>query len=618
MYTKFLNKKLILNNLTDCNFFEPASNREYWEKIKEAGESEMLEYGNYYDNYTFEPLYASLFREYTTKKDRANFEGKYFDRRTALLTYTFLEAIYNDEQYIDRVVDIIWMILEETTWSLPAHISLRETSDSLPYYKDPTLDLFAAETAATLSFVYAVLKDKIDAISKNITIRMKEVVYDRVIKNYLVNDDYWYMGFYGGSVNNWNPWINSNVLLSTAIFEKDNKTKTDVIYKVMVTLNNYFKQYPFDGACDEGPSYWFHAGMRALECIEIISKVTDGTIDIFNEEKIKNMAEYILKAYIYNNRVVNFADAPAILKADYGSLYKFGKILNNDKLISLAKYSYELNKKEELNVGRNITMAWRTYVRYDVKSDIEDLECSHKFMKEVYLPSVNFFAVRENDNSVNGLYLAAKGGHNGESHNHNDIGNFIVYKDSEPFLIDSGNMQYSALTFDSEYRYTLWTNVSEYHNLPTIGGKNQHEGKAYSATDVSYKSDESKTVFSLDIKNAYVNKDDINKWIRTIVFDKVKTKIEITEDYSLKKADTVTLNYLSHKPFVILENEISMTAENGVVLKMFINTADFDIETETIEIKDVLLKKSWGDKLYRMKLVLKEDKADNIIKYTLK
>ena len=69
-----------------------------------------------------------------------------------------------------------------------------------------------------------------------------------------------------------------------------------------------------------------------------------------------------------------------------------------------------------------------------------------------------------------GLYVAAKGGHNGESHNHNDIGNFIVYADGEPEIIDVGNCVYTAKTFGAE-RYELMNTRSKNHNVPLIGGR---------------------------------------------------------------------------------------------------------------------------------------------------
>lgn len=43
-----------------------------------------------------------------------------------------------------------------------------------------------------------------------------------------------------------------------------------------------------------------------------------------------------------------------------------------------------------------------------------------------------------------------------ERHNHNDIGQFIVYADGKPVIIDVGVETYTAKTF-SERRYEIWT-----------------------------------------------------------------------------------------------------------------------------------------------------------------
>src|SRR2546430_9673482 len=43
------------------------------------------------------------------------------------------------------------------------------------------------------------------------------------------------------------------------------------------------------------------------------------------------------------------------------------------------------------------------------------------------------------------LFRSAWGGHNAQSHNHNDVGNFIVYGDGRPVLIDLGVETYSEI-----------------------------------------------------------------------------------------------------------------------------------------------------------------------------
>ena len=80
-------------------------------------------------------------------------------------------------------------------------------------------------------------------------------------------------------------------------------------------------------------------------------------------------------------------------------------------------------------------------------------------------------------------FFAAKGGHNNESHNHNDIGTFILYKGSVPIFADAGVGTYTKSTFDHN-RYTIWSMQSSWHNLPAINGKPQKNGAHYKASDV--------------------------------------------------------------------------------------------------------------------------------------
>ena len=66
-----------------------------------------------------------------------------------------------------------------------------------------------------------------------------------------------------------------------------------------------------------------------------------------------------------------------------------------------------------------------------------------------------------------GFFVAAKGGNNAESHNHNDVGSFELYIDQTPMIIDAGVGAYTRQTFSSE-RYAIWNTQSNYHNLPII------------------------------------------------------------------------------------------------------------------------------------------------------
>ena len=110
-------------------------------------------------------------------------------------------------------------------------------------------------------------------------------------------------------------------------------------------------------------------------------------------------------------------------------------------------------------------------------------------------------AARERPGASEGLYVAAWGGHNAQSHNHNDVGNVIVFADGRPLLVDVGVGEYTAKTF-SPQRYDIWTMQSGWHNLPAINGADQRDGASFRARDVAFVATPSAARFSLDLAPA--------------------------------------------------------------------------------------------------------------------
>ncbi|HTX26243.1 MAG TPA: heparinase II/III family protein [Streptosporangiaceae bacterium] len=82
-----------------------------------------------------------------------------------------------------------------------------------------------------------------------------------------------------------------------------------------------------------------------------------------------------------------------------------------------------------------------------------------------------------------GLFLAAKAAHNGEGHNHNDVGPFIVALDGRPVLIDVGVGLYTRQTFGPD-RYEIWTMQSSWHDVPEVDGAAQESGREHAARRV--------------------------------------------------------------------------------------------------------------------------------------
>lgn len=599
---------------THCRLFHPIDDRDFWDNIDPDAVAYFESNVKLYEGKAQPQLTASLYREFAVNGNRSNFQDVYFGRRAELINKVLVECAYNDGRYINDILDLTWMILEETTWTLPAHNREVDGTDSLPDFKNHSLDLFLAETACTMAFVYCIMGERLDELSHVVSRRIKWRLGHDLTDDYLARSDYWWMGFSEKIPNNWNPWVNSNVLAVAMIIEDDEQKLKRIVDKVIETLDIYLKHYPEDGGCDEGPAYWNQAGLSMLECMWLLNIVSDGEINRFSEKKVVNTSEYLMKVYIGGGRCVNFADSRCNILLYPSTMFKFGEIMGNQKLADFSKYISEdanWHSHDDEMISKSIRMydvAEYSHRLKEYKSSGFKPECDY------WIPSIEVMTSRTDADSQKGLFIAAKGGHNGESHNHNDVGNFIVYKNGVPYLIDSGNMTYTKTTFSSE-RYTLWTTRSIFHNLPAVDGYEQAPGREYAAKDVFYRADAGGIVFSLDLTDAFYKNDVVKKWVRTIRFDRRKQEICVTEDFEFEKEAEFTLNYITPQTVLTSESKITLTHDGKSELSVEFNQG-LDFTAEEIEFDDKLLKANWGDKLYRIKAAKKAKAA--IVEYIIK
>ena len=172
--------------------------------------------------------------------------------------------------------------------------------------------------------------------------------------------------------------------------------------------------------------------------------------------------------------------------------------------------------------GRDI---FRTLASIAIAKELQREEAGHENRTFTWYPETEFCYLSTKE----GLFLATKGGHNGESHNHNDVGTCSVWFNQTPILIDAGVGTYTRQTFSGE-RYSIWTMQSNYHNLPMINGIPQKNGKNYKATGVKA----SKNSFCADIAAAYPKEAKVKKWIRSY---KVKgNQVQINDVFDLEEA----------------------------------------------------------------------------------
>lgn len=618
--------KKILLPCEDIHPYPKSDERESWMSLSVEERLSYIARGEKALGFEWQVLPLSLFLDYFKTGNTNSYRNPQSERRTKLRDLVIAECMEGKGRFIDDIINGIWAICEESTWCVPARHSSHEIWRGLPNIEEPIVALFSAETAALLTWTVYLLGEQLDQVSPVIRLRVQQEEEKRILLPYLENNYRW-MGFEGGreTPNNWNPWVNSNVLAVTLLLVQDEAHRIELLDKILRCLDRFIRPYPSDGSCDEGVSYWHHAAGSLLDCLELFSSATDGKIDIYNEPLIQEMGKYIYRVHINGRYFINFADtwADSALNINVapGTLFQYGRKIGDKKLEALAAYAAaDQRANEQQPDGILFGSIWRRLQSIFNLSELLKVEPSQPMFRDVWLRGIDVMAARSREGSAEGFYVAAKGGHNGQSHNHNDIGNFILFADGRPIIIDVGVEVYTKKTFSSE-RYDIWTMQSAYHNLPTINGVMQKEGKNFAARNVDYKSNESFAQLTVDIAGAYPPEAEVSSWIRTIRLNRDED-VRIIDSYTLNKPGReLTLSLMTPCRVAIdIPGQLTlMEAQPGsdrspVKVFMKYDGDKLTPSVENISIKDPFLKSMWGDRITRIFLHTNEPKLRDTLK----
>jgi len=546
-------------------------------------------------------LPAVRYMDYARNGNRTRYEKLHFARRANMMSLVIAECIEGNGTYLDDIINLIWAICEETSWCIPAHNGVESVVDALPDVEaQMCIDLFSAETGSALAWTYYLLSAQLSKQSPLIPRRIELEVKRRILDPYLEYDNYWWMGFIEGMlVNNWNPWVNSSVSNAFLVLEPDEQRRQAAILKCAKSLDRFIDVYFPDGGCDEGPAYFGVAGGALFDCLEALHSATNGSINIYNEPVIQNMAKYIYRVHVHNDYFVNFADAPARVDVPVGLLLRVGKYINDDMLCEYSRYMLA-NSYAGIPYRIQHSCLYRAISNILTFESIAPADVAYTAPSAHYFEGIQVMAARHKD-----MFLACKGGHNAESHNHNDIGNFVLYIGGRPIIIDAGVEAYSRKTFSNE-RYDIWTMRSDFHNTPSINGYAQKNGQTFGARNIYYNSDEVATSLSMDIASAYPAESAVESYKRCICMDRKRNAVTITDSFNLKEVKVpIAMHFMcKHKPHI---------ADNGISICDTLLCYDkdmFSVAIEPIPLTDEKIAADWQqDTLYKLVFVMKKQEA---------
>ena len=588
--------KVMIND-DSWNKLPGYKDRQFWEGLAANIRQEYIKRAEGYLSYNWPVVKATDYLEFIRSGDRR--QSVYSACSNALISLVMGELVEGRGRFIDQIINAVWYYSEQTWWGWSAHLGSQKAGSGLPDVNEPYVDLGVGEVTSNLSLTYSLFKEEFDKVHPLISPRLKQEITNKSLAPYFARNDWGYMGFKGGRPNNWNPWINYNMLTSYLMIETDPVKKTAEIKKILNSIDKFLNGYSDDGGCDEGPSYWGAAGALLYESLEIMKNVTGGKFNVFDDPLIQNIGKYFYKVNIHAPYFINFADADATTGGNASIVYRYGKAINDPAMWKFGAYLARLGNWGEGAMGGRIFDQIRNL---GLITEIRTAEAQEALVADFWFPDTEVAGARDKEGSYMGFFFGAKGGFNAESHNHNDIGSCLMYFDGKPCLIDLGREEYVAKTFSSR-RYEIWTMQSGYHNLPVINGTDQMQGASYKAKNSTFTANTKYAAFSTEIAGAYPEGAKVKSWIRSYKLNRGKSFV-ISDRFELSALTgaPISSNLITYCKVTLVKPGLLKFDGDGFSLNMTYNLKVVTPEIEFIEVTDRSLRRYWPNGVTRIRL----------------
>ena len=602
--------------------FPAYSDRAGWDAMLSPAQKEgLVKAGEKYLKYKFEWPTAMQAVEFERSGNRSEFERPLRKNMSVMNSLVAAELAEGKGRFIPQIANCIWLYSNQISWVFSAHNNRQPSRRALADPEYWLIDLFSADAGMTLSFAYRFFKAELDAIDPSICRALRISLEQKIFKPFF-EVDHWWMGKSGNTVNNWCPWCASNVLLAFLLVHEDDEIIRKAADKSLVIVDNYMNSILQDGACDEGALYFAHGPCKLYDYLQIMYDASEGAFNGLTDPLVRRLVDYLSRCYIgmYDGKkfVVNYADAVGRLSVSPIITWPYANAVGSRQSVDFSLYLmgfYRTKQFEEPIAGGRDLFRILNFIRHssEVAAQVDSLnalvkEKGFETVKADLRASVEPMYWYEQTQQLlcrgkDGTFFAAKGGHNGESHNHNDVGQFLWYRDACPLIIDPGAPTYTRQTFSKE-RYTLWPMQSQWHNLPSINGVMQKNSRQYAASGVAFSGSESAVTLSMDISGAYPEDASCLSWRRSFNYrnNAKGATLAITDEYSLSERKAADEEHFITPGTVTELRKGVLRIQNGKKSIILTYSKNLECSVETKELDDKRIADDWGSSLRRITL----------------
>jgi hypothetical protein len=503
-------------------------------------------------------LTDEAYRDFAATGVRLRFEFVYFERRRRLARAAIaLLAQPQDPVWRHSFLAKLDDIFAEESWALPAHVKNDTGRDAL------CIDLFAAETANLMGECLNVFGS---IIPDELTHRIRERLRRDFFENYRdhAEDLWWAKGH-----NNWNAVCHQGVVGAALAVEESPDLLADLCLHMAKGLPEFLSGYGPDGGCSEGPGYWVYGFGWFSVLNEQLETRTQGRLSLFaGDAKVEAIARYGPAVILASQKLVNFADSPSSEVLRPSLLDYLGRRLDDTdcRRQALENYRHLGRSGIDLEAERaDLFFLLRLFLQWPPMAT----ETPVPPKPDVFFHDLQVWVVHGRDTNGRLWEIAAKGGHNDEHHNHNDLGSFILNVDGVPLITEIGAPEYTRDFFRAETRYSFLAARSLGHSLPVINGQEQAVGRDFKAKILRAETNTDTATFEVDLTGAYPANASCRKLVRTLTLVKNTGELRWTDALELGPAATVESAVISDAEAVAIQSPRLATIEKeGITLSL--------------------------------------------------
>jgi len=491
-------------------------------------------------NQNMPSLTEELFAMFESTGNRLKYEDVYFTRRKFLAVFGIAAVVFKRQEDLEKLEEVLQELCAEECWALPAHVNRKDN----PEWRF-TVDLFAAETAQALAEIVALVGEEQKEFG--LTIETCKKVRSEIERRVLVPFEQTVQGW-ECSDHNWNA-VCCGGIGSAAIYllaGKEEARLKKLLQRICHSLIFYLNGFREDGACMEGIGYFTYGMTYFTGFAEQLLRYSNGKINLFNNDKVRRIAEFQQKMYFGCGQTVSFSDGETSAKFRMGLTCFLAKQYETVRIPN-RKFAagFETDPCYRF-MGLIRDVLWTADAEYEKNVDtVKEAELSEGNVRHDILPLAQWSICE----SKNGIGFAIKGGNNNEPHNHNDVGSFLYLAEGEQLICDLGAGEYTAEYFGAN-RYNILCNSSEGHSVPIINGRLQQSGLQFRASSFDAY-DRGKT--KIEFAGAYED-GTVNKLTRDAEFSIDAGVLTIIDEFELPLYTAFTENLVTKGSVLLKEN----------------------------------------------------------------